>query len=46
MKQVLDARIFDAVPVNPTAVYIGDALFVKPIPVLLQKVRLIDESGA
>lgn len=46
MKQVLDARVLDAVPVNPTAVYVGDALFVKPIPVLLEKVRLIDESGA
>ena len=46
MKQVLAAGILDAVPVNPTAVYVGDALFVKPIPVLLEKVRLIEECGA
>lgn len=46
MKNVLDAKVFDAVPVNTTATYTGDALFVKPVPVILEKTRLILESGA
>ena len=46
MKDVLDAGLLDAVPVNPTAVYVGDALFAKPIPMLLEKTRLIGEAGA
>jgi 3-keto-5-aminohexanoate cleavage enzyme len=46
MTSVLDAGIFDAVPINPTAVYTGDALFAKPVPVLLEKTRLILEAGA
>jgi 3-keto-5-aminohexanoate cleavage enzyme len=46
MKRVLDARLLDAVPVNTTAVYTGDALFAKPVPLMLEKTRLIQESGA
>lgn len=46
MRAVLEAGLFDAVPVNTTAVYTGDALFAKPIPVILEKARLVQESGA
>jgi 3-keto-5-aminohexanoate cleavage enzyme len=46
MKQVLDARLLDGVPINTTAVYLGDALFAKPIPIILEKTRLVQESGA
>jgi 3-keto-5-aminohexanoate cleavage enzyme len=46
MKRALDQRIFDAVPINTTAVYNGDALFAKPVPIMLEKTRLILESGA
>ena len=46
MIEVLDAGLLDAVPINPTATYVGDSLFVKPVPVLLEKTRLIVESGA
>jgi 3-keto-5-aminohexanoate cleavage enzyme len=46
MRRVLDAGIFDVVPVNSTATYCGDSLFAKPIHMLLEKTRLIQESGA
>src|SRR5260370_14113783 len=46
MKRVLDSRLLDAAPVNATATYIGDSLFAKPAPVLMEKTRLIVESGA
>lgn len=46
MKQVLDSGLLDAAPINTTATYIGDSLFVKPAPVMIEKVRLINESGA
>ncbi len=46
MKRCLDAHILDAVPVNTTAVYNGDSLFAKPVPLLLEKTRLILESGS
>jgi 3-keto-5-aminohexanoate cleavage enzyme len=45
MKRCLNAHVLDAVPVNTTAVYNGDALFAKPVPILLEKTRLILESG-
>jgi 3-keto-5-aminohexanoate cleavage enzyme len=45
MQKVLDAGLLDASPVNPTATYLGDSLLAKPIPVLLEKTRLIQESG-
>jgi 3-keto-5-aminohexanoate cleavage enzyme len=46
MKRVLNAGIFDAVPINTTATYTGDALFAKPVPVILEKARLVQEAGA
>jgi 3-keto-5-aminohexanoate cleavage enzyme len=46
MKRALDAGLLDAVPVNTTAVYQGDSLFAKPVPMMLEKTRLIVESGA
>jgi len=46
MQRVLDSGLLDAAPVNSTATYIGDSLFVKPTPILLEKTRLIVESGA
>jgi 3-keto-5-aminohexanoate cleavage enzyme len=46
MKAVLDSGLLDAAPVNATATYIGDSLFAKPAPMLMEKTRLIVESGA
>lgn len=46
MKAVLDSRILDGAPINTTATYIGDSLFVKQAPLMMEKVRLINESGA
>ncbi|MFD8006529.1 AMP-binding protein [Streptomyces mirabilis] len=46
MKEVLATGLLDAVPLNTAATYVGDALFAKPIPVILEKARLILESGA
>lgn len=46
MVDVLDAGVFDAVPVNTAATYVGDALFVKPVPVIMEKARLVQEAGA
>jgi 3-keto-5-aminohexanoate cleavage enzyme len=45
MKEVLSARVLDAAPINTTATYIGDSLFVKPAPIMIEKVRLINEAG-
>jgi 3-keto-5-aminohexanoate cleavage enzyme len=46
MKDVLNARVLDAAPINTTATYIGDSLFVKPAPIMIEKVRLINEAGS
>jgi 3-keto-5-aminohexanoate cleavage enzyme len=46
MQEALDAKVLDAVPINSTAVFQGDSLFAKPIPLLLEKTRMIIESGA
>ena len=46
MKRVLDSKLLDAAPVNATATYVGDSLFAKPAPILMEKTRLIVESGA
>jgi len=46
MREVLDSGLLDAVPINPTATYVGDSLFVKPLPILLEKTRLILEAGS
>ncbi|MCG3753962.1 3-keto-5-aminohexanoate cleavage protein [Amycolatopsis sp. Poz14] len=46
MKRCLDARVLDGVPINTTAVFNGDAIFAKPVPLMFEKTRLILESGA
>lgn len=46
MQEVLDSGLLDAAPVNATATYIGDSLFVKPAPVLIEKTRLINACGS
>jgi 3-keto-5-aminohexanoate cleavage enzyme len=46
MKLALDDKILDGVPVNTAVLYNGDALFAKPAPLMLEKTRLILESGA
>lgn len=46
MKRMLDAGLLDGVPINTTATYVGDALFAKPIPYVLEKTRLTLEAGA
>lgn len=45
MKRCLSGHVLDAVPINTTAVYNGDSLFAKPVPLMLEKTRLILESG-
>lgn len=46
MKRALKLGILDAVPVNTTAVYTGDAMFAKPVPMMLEKTRLVLEAGS
>ena len=46
MKEVLNGGVLDAAPINTTATYIGDSLFVKPAPIMIEKVRLIKEAGS
>lgn len=46
MQAVLDSRLLDAAPVNATTTYIGDSLFSKPAPILMEKTRRIVEAGA
>lgn len=46
MKRMLATGLLDAVPINTAATYVGDALFAKPVPVILEKTRLVLESGA
>lgn len=45
MKRVLETRLLDGAPINTTTTYIGDSLFSKPAPVMIEKVRLILENG-
>lgn len=45
MKRVLQTKLLDGAPINTTTTYIGDSLFSKPAPVMIEKVRLIVESG-
>jgi 3-keto-5-aminohexanoate cleavage enzyme len=45
MGRVLGSGLLDASPVNATATYLGDALLAKPVPMLLEKTRLIQEAG-
>lgn len=46
MKEVLDDHLLDGCPLNPTASFVGDTLFAKPAPMILEKTRLIHEAGA
>jgi len=46
MQEILDTGLLDAAPVNATATYIGDSLFAKPAPILMEKTRRIVEAGA
>jgi 3-keto-5-aminohexanoate cleavage enzyme len=46
MNEVLESGLLDAAPINSTATYVGDSLFVKPTPVLLEKTRRILEAGS
>jgi 3-keto-5-aminohexanoate cleavage enzyme len=46
MKIAIDEKILDGVPVNTAVLYNGDALFAKPAPLMIEKTRLILESGA
>lgn len=46
MRRALDEGLLDGVPINPTAVFTGDSLFAKPIPMMLEKTRLVLEAGA
>lgn len=46
MVEMLDLSLLDAAPINATATYIGDSLFAKPAPVILEKARLIREAGS
>lgn len=44
MKRALKLGVLDAVPINTTAVYTGDSLFAKPVPMMLEKTRLVLEA--
>jgi 3-keto-5-aminohexanoate cleavage enzyme len=46
MTAVMESKLLDAVPINASATYIGDSLFVKPAPVFMEKTRIINECGA
>ena len=46
MTAVMESKLLDAAPINATATYIGDSLFAKPAPVIMEKTRLINEHGA
>lgn len=46
MNKVLESGLLDAAPINSTATYVGDSLFVKPTPILLEKTRRILEVGS
>ncbi|MBT2539027.1 3-keto-5-aminohexanoate cleavage protein [Arthrobacter sp. ISL-69] len=46
MEEMLGLGLLDAAPINATATYIGDSLFAKPAPIILEKARLIREAGS
>jgi 3-keto-5-aminohexanoate cleavage enzyme len=46
MEAVMESKLLDAAPINATATYIGDSLFVKPAPVIMEKTRLINQHGS
>ena len=43
--RVLASGVLDATPINTTSVYLGDTLFAKPLPMILDKTRQVQESG-
>lgn len=43
--RLLDERIVETTPINPTAVYNGDCLFAKPPHVIIEKTKLCQERG-
>jgi len=45
MERVLKRRLVGAVPVNTTALILGDNLFVKPPHTIIEKTRLVLEAG-
>ncbi|MGX1309098.1 3-keto-5-aminohexanoate cleavage enzyme [Amorphus suaedae] len=45
LEAMLKTRLVDAVPVNTTAVILGDNLFVKPPHAIIEKTRLVLEAG-
>ncbi|NTE84564.1 3-keto-5-aminohexanoate cleavage protein [Agrobacterium tumefaciens] len=45
LKAMLKTGLLDAVPVNTTALILGDNLFVKPPHAIIEKTRLILEAG-
>ncbi|POH25048.1 hypothetical protein ATY30_28845 [Sinorhizobium americanum] len=45
MKAMMAAGLIESVPVNTTALILGDNLFVKPPHVIIEKTRLVVEAG-
>ncbi|MEN8833880.1 3-keto-5-aminohexanoate cleavage protein [Pacificibacter sp.] len=45
MKHVLDNRLVSAVPINTTALILGDNLFVKPPHTIIEKTRQVIDAG-
>ncbi|HWU63691.1 MAG TPA: 3-keto-5-aminohexanoate cleavage protein [Ensifer sp.] len=45
MQRMIDRRLISAVPVNTTALILGDNLFVKPPHTIIEKTRRVVEAG-
>lgn len=45
MKDVIDRMLVNAVPVNTTALILGDNLFVKPPHAIIEKTRMVVDAG-
>jgi len=45
LKKMLRSGLIDAVPVNTTAIILGDNLFVKPPHAIIEKTRLVLDAG-
>jgi 3-keto-5-aminohexanoate cleavage enzyme len=46
MESTIKTGLFDALPVNTTAICCGDSMFFKPPHVVIEKTRLVQEAGA
>lgn len=46
MERTMNMGLFDALPVNTTAICCGDSMFFKPPHVVIEKARLAQEAGA